>query len=109
MTAVRSEQLWLTHQATPGAAEEYTVPAGTNVILKSWFAYASSTTGNTVRLQIYNGIDSWSVTLVNDAPGADGLISWEGWLVLLPGNTVVTSMTAGELFSLGSGAVLPTT
>ena len=85
----------------------YVAPPGTVVLFKSLYAYTemSGTEQLVIKVQEpLNGNTAWVFSFAAAGP-ANG--TWEGWVVLEPGDVIVGDLTGGLATVWGSGALLP--
>lgn len=106
--AVRSLQLFALRPPAGQAINGYICPAGMTTIVKSVIVQSHNTASSTVACAaISAGADNPNVSLVTGDLAANSSDTWEGWLVLSPGDFVNAYASAGLVDFWVSGAELP--
>jgi hypothetical protein len=103
----RSSSLWQAHLAGRVSGTVYTCPADRVVLLKSIELVANTPAAAQLVVSVNWAPDVGAWIVRSDLEAGENIISWSGWVVLESGFMVAIWLSAGEVFSLGSGTLLP--
>lgn len=102
----RSQALVQFYSAAAGQTAQFTCPANHVTLVKSFYAYNPETQAAQAALTVTTPrFPAWLYVANLDMQGTNGL-SWEGWVVLNPGDSVFVTTNGPNIRGWVSGAVL---
>ena len=84
----------------------WTCPAGHITIVKSFYAFNSAAAALTINMDVIPSGGLWQLYGTQQTVQPNASVSWQGWLVLNPGDIVQVVMSAAGGVAWVSGAVL---
>lgn len=91
------------------AGTVYQGPVGFTTIVKTVYLYTDQPTADQVYFSVVRDSPAANAPIFVKAPDSNGLINWEGWLVLWPFDKLQFGWTSGSIYYWISGAKLPGT